>query len=172
VFNRGSQYAAPVATLSDYLGAYKPAGIRTDAWRLNLTEAEVIKLFDLLRADYVLSSKETFLRYVGRQYNEVFYNCSQYACDKILESVDDREGIQGVLIDTVDAIAPSVFTQQTIDILRIVGLLGDAQRGLQAPGGAGRNVIIYWKSLLSKIAGQMASRGQKTGGEKPLGGGI
>jgi RHS repeat-associated protein len=144
VFSHGSQFAPNVGTLAQYLGAYKSTGIKTTAYRLNLSEQEVMNLFDLLRSDHELSTPSN-LKYVGEEYNSFFYNCTQYACDKVLDAVDDRGGIEGILIDTLDVVSNPVLTNDTLSFLRTLGLLGGVESGLRAPNGAPTRVIVYWR---------------------------
>jgi RHS repeat-associated protein len=139
VFSHGGA-AIGVRTLSDYLGIYSQMGERTLAFRLNLSEREVQNLFDALRADYELSGSA--IKYTGREYSSVFYNCAQYACDKVS---DAAEGIHGILFDGVDAVTnPVIFTNTVIGMLRMSGLLGGVELDLKPPSSASKNVIVYW----------------------------
>lgn len=121
--------------------AYEGTGHETVAWRLKLSEREIVSLFDLLRSDYVLSTPST-LKYTGREYDSFFYNCAQYACDKILESA---EGFKGYLADIIQVAGKTpIITNHVIYFLRDLGILGAVERGLQAPGNASTNVVVYW----------------------------
>ncbi len=55
------------------------------------------------------------------------------------------EGIEGILIDSIDAVTSSpALTNQVLSYLRVLGLLGGIERGLQAPCNASSLVTVYW----------------------------
>lgn len=149
VFSHGGQ-AAGAETLSEYLSIYQEAGEPTVAYELNLTEAEAEELLDLFKADWERRTP-TGLVYVGPGFDEVNNNCTQYTCRKILQAVDLNTG-QVLMIAAVDVAAAQVqhppvpiFTFETLGLLRGLGILGDVERELGSPGGAPKNVFIYWR---------------------------
>lgn len=146
VFSHGG-IADGVNTFSGYLSNYKASVDPTTAYRLKLSHAEVRDLFEGFKADWEL---RRVLVYVGDAFNGVSNNCAQYVCRKIIAEGSNWDSARGILSeainvdDKVDPLAPVVFTNGAIYLLRELGYLGDAEKDLQPQPSASTDVTVYW----------------------------
>ncbi len=145
VFSNGGM-ANGVNTLSGYLSHYQPAN-PTTAYSLKMTPGDRQALLANFMADWQLRSS---LVYVGSTYSEMFNNCAQYVCRKIMAAGSHWDSVKGTLsevmnvVDKVNPTAPVISTNEALEMLQVLGYLGGVEKDLQSPKNAPANVIIYW----------------------------